>query len=1037
MADQPSAISTYLPWLQPELVRTAASAPATDGRLALGVRVEISVDASEKVAATSDAVQILLSGPGDVNGVDARQVIRTDPPPLTTDFEPNYFPVVEFDRPDLVWLFTPELADKDRLRPWLCLIAVEKRDEVELGYVQGQPLPVLTIKKDAYLELPDLNEGWAWAHSQIAGVGGTTDAEIKQNIEAALNSQSDHTLSRLMCPRHLQKRTAYIACVVPTYCGGVQAGLGEPVTRATALTPAWTLGANSPPDIRLPVYYHWEFATGGAGDFESLVWQLERRSLTFAEVGRRKLDISHAGNDLPASPPVDLEGALALSATSGDAPTGPSQAYQERLQMLLNGTAPGSSHVPIVQPPLYGQWHAAQRSIPDVISTTQTRDRPWLRALNLDPRYRVAAGLGAQVVREQQEQLMASAWDQVGSIERANQVLRQAQLARAASTTIHQVRLANLDAATFLMVSAPMHARVKYANAGQELTARGHVQASRLPRAAVSAQFRRALRPRGVFARRFGLNAAAARADVIKNLNEQQIAARPAEWLKPNGMFNLEGRLERNMCGVDAKKLALDLVNQWTPEKLYQYIKQVSAETDKLTGAFPQLKEVEKSLSNAKNWLDGFTAEPSNLFLYQSALMQIAEARRLALRLRNQSSSPKIKQLVDLMNQSPTNDELRGLLFGLSVLDHLRSVEPCDNPTVTPPPALDIEQLKTNVLAKIDPRKTIPARIGTLVHAPGWQAIDLDFVLAAPEFPAPMYKSLAALSQDWLLPGLEHLPSNVIALLESNSSFIESFMVGLNHEMSRELLWRGYPTDQRGTYFHNFWDSAGHVPAPQKPSDAWDIPAIHEWREGQLGSQFGKGAKPIVLLVRGDLVRRYPRADIFMVRAEWKNNLHSPIQVTNEQDTAQIQYPIFRGDLPPDISFLGFQLTSKEAVGDANPNNNKPGWFVVIQQQPTEPRYGLDASKANTDSKNWTWRDLSWEHVKPSGINQYIQISAGLESTFPASAQKGPGGESWLWADQAGPPEKHSDSAQIASITLQGPVRVYIHASDLFPDRTL
>ena len=33
-------------------------------------------------------------------------------------------------------------------------------------------------------------------------------------------------------------------------------------------------------------------------------------------------------------------------------------------------------------------------------------------------------------------------------------------------------------------------------------------------------------------------------------------------------------------------------------------------------------------------------------------------------------------------------------------------------------------------------------------------------------------------------------------------------MVGLNHEMARELLWREYPTDQRGSYFRQFWDAS-------------------------------------------------------------------------------------------------------------------------------------------------------------------------------------------------------------------------------------
>ena len=39
-------------------------------------------------------------------------------------------------------------------------------------------------------------------------------------------------------------------------------------------------------------------------------------------------------------------------------------------------------------------------------------------------------------------------------------------------------------------------------------------------------------------------------------------------------------------------------------------------------------------------------------------------------------------------------------------------------------------------------------------------------------------------------------------------------MVGLNHEFARELLWREYPTDQRGSYFRQFWDVRGFLDEP-------------------------------------------------------------------------------------------------------------------------------------------------------------------------------------------------------------------------------
>jgi len=74
-------------------------------------------------------------------------------------------------------------------------------------------------------------------------------------------------------------------------------------------------------------------------------------------------------------------------------------------------------------------------------------------------------------------------------------------------------------------------------------------------------------------------------------------------------------------------------------------------------------------------------------------------------------------------------------------------------------------------------------------------------------FPQPMYEALRDLSQDFLFPGLEHVPANTVTLLKTNPQFVESFLVGLNAEMSSELLWRNYPTDQRGTSFRQFWDT--------------------------------------------------------------------------------------------------------------------------------------------------------------------------------------------------------------------------------------
>src|SRR5262249_9427743 len=58
-----------------------------------------------------------------------------------------------------------------------------------------------------------------------------------------------------------------------------------------------------------------------------------------------------------------------------------------------------------------------------------------------------------------------------------------------------------------------------------------------------------------------------------------------------------------------------------------------------------------------------------------------------------------------------------------------------------------------------------------------------------PPFPHGMYEPLRDLSQDLLLPGLQTVQPDTMLGLETNRRFVEAYMVGLNVEMGRELLW--------------------------------------------------------------------------------------------------------------------------------------------------------------------------------------------------------------------------------------------------------
>lgn len=239
-ATDPNANLTFLPW-----VRQGAAASITTGdTLGDGQRGVADLTAALTVNDSPPlSIPVRLRGPADVVGIDANQIVRRDPRPGSIDFEPNYFPCIEFDRPDFPWLFTPARANANsQLRPWLCLIVVRKQDGVTLGATVDAPCTTLEIAPViSALELPDLRDCWAWAHAQAAA----SDSSAAQ-VSNALHGSPALSLSRLLCPRILEADTDYIACVVPTFELGRKAGLGLPIkdsdlVAANALAFAWSL----------------------------------------------------------------------------------------------------------------------------------------------------------------------------------------------------------------------------------------------------------------------------------------------------------------------------------------------------------------------------------------------------------------------------------------------------------------------------------------------------------------------------------------------------------------------------------------------------------------------------------------------------------------------------------------------------------------------------------------------------------------------------------------------------------------------------
>ncbi len=310
------------------------------------------------------------------------------------------------------------------------------------------------------------------------------DASLSDNLAQT----PGNVISRLLCPRRLDPETSYSAFLVPAFQNGVLIGLGKDVSAITTSDPAWTKATAVP--LRLPFYYRFDFHTSDAGDFESLVRALTPTVLGPA-IGTRPMDVSQPDPGFSsAGPPLGLEGALESVGSSSTRWNDPDKtAFQTATQDWINQTTSSTIDLnnpgpdPEVNPPIYGRWHAAVQSVDRTAAG-------WVNDLNLDPRNRSGAGMGTQIVQVERTSLMASAWQQVSGVLQANQMLKQAQLARAVSQQIYRQHFLTAQPETLLNFTSPLHARML----ASPTTIRTAIRNSRVPERMLSGAFRKIAR---------------------------------------------------------------------------------------------------------------------------------------------------------------------------------------------------------------------------------------------------------------------------------------------------------------------------------------------------------------------------------------------------------------------------------------------------------------------------------------------------------------------------------------------------------------
>ena len=1101
------ATYTFLPWLRQGIANEISG--QTGIRATIPVHLTLSGDTPDGGAATRPPIQknIQIYGPGDITGIDHKAIIKVEPRNWITNFEPNYLPYIEFYDEDLPWRYSPLTPNTHRLLPWIMLIVLKENEEFDEGKnIKDRPLPYITLKPEA--KLPPSGQLWAWAHVHVNTdlIGDnflSTDSEdIQSELGNVLRSDPDIAYSRIVCPRKLEEKAAYHAFLVPVFESGRLAGLGQdPSGAGTYNTLTWTDAALP---TEMPYYYRWYFRTGTVGDFEYLVRLLEPKPVD-SRVGLRDMDVQKPGANIQGiidAPDAADEQKLGGILQLGGALRIPDRYYNEEefeivekyrnwakpyphpfqktLAAFINLTDsyednsaldanraskineeqtaldPVTNEVdetkydisnnldPLITAPLYARWHAlTQRLLKDRHNNDVNPNDKWVHELNLDPRWRVAAGFGTKVVQENQEDYMKAAWEQVGEVLEANKRIREAQLAKEVSWVWHHTHLKPMKEKhpeKWLTLAAPLQKRVM----NEGVTVFHQVNHSKIPRAAFSVSMRKLLRPRGKLVKRLAFDKNTTPNNLLERLNEGIVSAAPPR-ATPAEMNTLQ----------DLSKT------------LYE-------RTEKITEANSVLEENQtpESVSELPKSPDFRISTTEEDFAPTTGEEDSEEAKRFKWALWHVNSM--------IQESAKLGD-------------------------TTEKPKLNLESVSEVVFQTVHPDKTIPKWIWRSVLIPGHIRIHLkeQFVeaMAYPEIDLPMYKPLTEYSAELFLPNINFIAQNSICLLETNQKFIESYMVGLNHEFARELLWREYPTDQRGSYFRQFWEARSfHDTEGLRPEDLKeklrDIPPLHLWSKfSDLGGHDNresdkKDKQEAVLVIRGELLKKYPNAVIYAHRAVWKDEqghrvwkdgqgrlfqmdndgniteiADLPIDPTKERDLRPllpesniskdlIKSPLYEAKVEPDIYFFGFDLTVCEAKGgtgkedeavderceEENITWDDPGWFFVIKERPGEPRFGLDIGGEESgveDGKIEVWNDLSWNDITPAVADgEFIQITSATQSiTADQFLELPEDSEKQDQQDEDAVIAWHANmsSAELAYILYQVPVLVAVHASEMLP----
>lgn len=967
------------------------------------------VGINEDQGITENLLNYYLMGPGDIIGLQPNSVIRTTPPANSSSFECNYLAAVDFYDEDFPWRYTPLMPTSkkltsngndlevpagnanlhSKLRPWLFPVALKRNEFTIVEGPLGRCLKLIAdVPGKTYADVfPNEKQLWAWAHVQVNNQ--LQASNLNTSLATQIQENSDSVISRIVCPRRLDPNTAYTVFLIPVFELGRLAGikqLGEVLPSGVNIqTPSWrgneTIGANGK---LFPIYYTWEFSTlSRFQDFESLVRKLEPKVLSLAQAGNATMAINE-----PGYPKI----AEAFNPNITSPPLQNTKPYYGTITPLTaNNTLPQLNEWNLTATP-------QSKYVNELVNLlNHTNKFPAATTISPSPDPIIGPPMYGQW--HMQRDSIASNANNWFTRVNLDPTYRAAAGAGAAVVKKHQEYLMD----------------IAWSQVGEIVELNKHIVQLQQALQAIKAMYNRNIptNPADNFSAGNTLSYAA---PLVKHIllesQQETLHAQIEESILPTN--SLSGRYRRMISanGPVMRKL------------------------DPTAAVVSSGNHITASLSDASLSVAPVYTAPVSLSYCPPAIeaaMTVSAVSNLPAAENFWPVQPGITYSVYTGNNTNVESSA-GVSFRAAVsnLHEVIEARPVPEP---PKPNLNWNNFLNTLRTHLNPNDTFIQLANQLYYMykadTGSSSIQhLDIVLAAPRIPVSMAEMLAELNKTLFMPGIEKVEQNGVYNFGVNQKIIEAYLAGANYEMNRELLWREYPTDQRGTPLRHFWGINGLGNVVGSDPKYMDILDIHTWKTNGVPKDLGENTSrklpngtPVppenimVLAIRGELIANYPNTLVYARKAKWQLKDGSTTQQERVPDAAteaNLLRPLFFTRINPDLYFMGFNLNPTTAKGQHNPTQNQPGWFITFEERAGEPVFGADEVRTKPNLVFWYelgWNDIFDGEIQQNfvNINKIIEVNNAAENTF-------------VWG---------RNSADQAYATYQNPSRIFIHASDL------